>query len=109
MKLFFYQVYEFQWYDETRRWEEFGPEESFETKVILPQSSVLQGFDVTAFSAQNSAECSPLSCNLMADKFKVNAHCLLNTFNEAKVLIESGALKQCEPGPYRIFEVHSVE
>ena len=109
MKLFFYRVYESQWNDETNEWEEFEPESSFQTNVQTPEKSTLEGFDVTSFSAQNCAECSPLSCNHMAEELKVSKHCLLGSFEEAKELLESGTFNECEPGPYRIFEVYSVE
>jgi len=108
-KLFFYKVYELQWNDEIDQWEGFDPEDSFETNILTPQSVLLHGYDVTTFTAQNYAECSPLSCNHMAEELKVNCHCLLGSFGEAKELIESGAFNKCEPGPYRIFEVYTVE
>lgn len=109
MQLFFYQVYDFQWDDETGEWEDFGPERSFQTNVRIPKVSMLEGYDVTTFTAQTCAECSPLSCNHMAAEIKVNSHCLLDSFEEAKRLIESGKLHQCEPGPYRIFGVYRVD
>ncbi|MBR9916882.1 hypothetical protein GYB29_04145 [bacterium] len=79
MKLFFYKVYEFQWSDEENIWEKFEPEASFETNVKIPQKSVQEGFDVTSYSAEQCAECSPLSCNLMAEELEVNEHCLLDS------------------------------
>jgi hypothetical protein len=108
MKLFFYTVYEFQWNDETNQWETFEPEESFEINVLTPKKATLQGFDVTTFFNQNDAECSPLSCNHLAQEMKVTNHCLFSSFNEAKEMLESGRFDQCA-GPYRIFEVYSVE
>jgi hypothetical protein len=45
----------------------------------------------------------------MAQEIKVNRHCLLASFSEAKDLLENGKFKDCEPGPYRIFEVHTVD
>ncbi len=109
MKLFFYSVYEQQWDDENSEWVSFAPEASFTTDVVMPKKSTLLGYDVVAFSAQTSAECSPLSCNHVAEEQTVNPHCLLDSFKEAKQLIESGAFRECEPGPYRIFEVCGVE
>lgn len=109
MKLFFYSVYEYQWNDKTNAWEEIKPEESFVTNVVMPKKATLQGFDVTSYSAQNCAECSPLSCNRMADELTVSSHCLIGSFEEAKKLVETGTFNACEPGPYRIFEVYSVE
>ncbi|PCI46599.1 MAG: hypothetical protein COB51_06895 [Moraxellaceae bacterium] len=109
MSLFFYTVYEFQWNDKTNQWEEFKPEQSFQTNVLTPKKATSQGFDVTSFSSQSSAECSPLSCNNLARDIKVTNHCLFSHFDDAKRMLESGGFDQCEPGPYRIFEVYRVE
>ncbi len=109
MKLFFYTVYELQWNIEAKKWEIFAPEESFETNVLQPKKAISHGFDVVSFLNQNDAECSPLSCNHMAQEMKVTSHCLFSNFIEAKESLESGKFDKCEPGPYRIFEVYSVE
>lgn len=109
MKLFFYLAYEQQWDGEDEEWISYAPEKSFSTNVLLPEESLLQGFDVVSFSSQTSAECSPLSCNHMAQELNVNPHCLLDSFKEAKRCVETGKIEECEPGPYRIIEVHSVE
>ena len=108
MKLFFYKASERQWDEDEQQWEEYQPEESFKTEVKPPNESKLEGFDVVSFYANTTCECSPLSCNHLAESIKVNEHCLLETYEEAINLIDSGELKDCEPGPYRIFEVHSV-
>ena len=68
----------------------------------------LEGFDIVTSSAQSSAECSPLSCNGLAQTIHVNDHCLLDTFENAKKVIDSSMLKEAEPGPYRIFEAHTL-
>ena len=109
MTLFFYKVFGYQWNDDDKLWDVFGPEESFPTQVALPRSTKLEGFDVVTYSAGSGAEHSPLSCNYLAKKLHVNANCLLNTFEEAKDHIEAGTLSHGEPGPYRIIEVHLVE
>ena len=101
-------AYEQQWDDENNEWVSYEPEESFLTNVVAPLESVAEGFDVVSFSAQTGAECSPLSCNHMAEEINVNENCLLPSFQEAKTLIETNTFCECEPGPYRIFEVHSV-
>ncbi|MCP4121603.1 MAG: hypothetical protein GY751_07600 [Bacteroidetes bacterium] len=108
MKLFFYKASEQQWDEDDQEWESYQPEESFKTEVTTPNKSKLEGYDVVSFYANTSCECSPLSCNHLAESIKVNEHCLLKTYEEAIDLINSGELKDCEPGPYRIFEVHSV-
>jgi len=108
MDLFFYKVYELQWNDDKGEWEEFEPEESFGTCVELPAATKLEGFDVTTYYEQTGAECSPLSCNHMAEELDVSTTCLLASLEESKKFLESGVFDECEPGPYRIFEVHSV-
>lgn len=109
MKLFFYSIYEQQWETDAKKWKPYRPEDSLLTHVILPQQSKPEGYDIVSFSCQNSAECSPLSCNRMAQAIKVNPHCLLDSFEGAKLLLEGDAFKDCEPGPYRIYEVHTIE
>lgn len=108
MQLFFYEVSEQQWNEDEQKWEDYLPEESFETEVKLPQESRLEGFDIVSFLTKTAVECSPLSCNHLAQSIKVNEHCLLETYLEAVDLLNSGKLEDCEPGPYRIFKIHSV-
>ena len=107
LKLFYYEVYEEQFDEEHRAWERFEPEASFETAVRVPPERQLEGFDVVTFYARTSPECSPLSCNHMAESIHVNRHCLLSSFDEAKAFLDSGAFENCEHGPYRIFAVYS--
>lgn len=108
MQLFYYKAYELEWNDDRRRWEEYYPEKSFQTNIQPPQQSTLEGYDIVGFSARNDAECSPLSCNDMASSIEVNKHCLLTSFTQAKTILETGLFSDCEPGPYRIFEVRSI-
>lgn len=109
MKLFFYKMYEKQWDVDIGEWFEFEPEKEFVTDVLEPLESVVAGYDVVSYFCQTSSECSPLSCNHLAQERKVNRHCLLSNLDEAKGLIESGVLQDCEPGPYRIIEVQYVQ
>jgi hypothetical protein len=106
--LFYYEVYEKQYHEDKKKWQKFEPENSFGTHVIEPETKKLEGFDVVSFSGGTSAECSPLSCNHMAKEIRVNRHCLLDSFDEAKSYLEKGLFKDCEPGPYRIFAVYTV-
>jgi hypothetical protein len=69
----------------------------------------LEGFDVVTFWAGNAPECSPLSCNSLAEKLPTNTHCLLASFEEARMRLEDGTLLSGEAGPYRIFAVYSVD
>lgn len=107
MKLFFFKAYELQWTDQ--KWEKYSPDEAFTTNVQSPLKCTLEGFDIVTFCVQTAPECSPLSCNHMAEEIDVNSHCLLGSFAKAKQLIESDIFDDCEPGPYRIFEVYSVK
>ena len=106
--LFFYEAYEQEFDEETRSWSPFQPEASFATRVRLPASKRLEGYDVVTFSCRTSPECSPLSCNSLAEKIAVNRHCLLDSFGEAKRSLEAGSFDHSEPGPFRIFAVYSV-
>jgi len=108
MTPFYYRIYPFQWVGPERKWEQFEPESSFSTNVIDPVDTKLEGFDLVSYNAQTSAECSPLSCNSLAQTIPVNKHCLLDIFETAKSTLESGDAIIGEPGPYRIFEVHTL-
>ncbi len=109
LTLFYYEVYEQQFDECEEVWSEFEPEPSFATQVEKPKRSRLQGFDVVSFSTGAMAECSPLSCNSAANDIKTNQHCLVETFEDAKAALETGRFHNCEPGPYRIFAVYTVE
>jgi hypothetical protein len=109
MALFYYEAFEKQWDDVEGLWVNYEPEQSFTTAVEDPKRKMLLGFDIVSFSCQNSAECSPLSCNHMAETIAVNEYCLLQSFDEAKKVLESGFFNDCEPGPYRIFAVYGVQ
>jgi hypothetical protein len=105
--LFFYEVHEVQF--DSGEWMQFEPEPSFGTNVSVPEAKVLEGYDVATFFAQTSPECSPLSCNALAAEVETNSRCLLQSFEQARKLLENGTFDDSEPGPYRIFGVYSVE
>lgn len=105
--LFFYEAYELE-FDGTT-WRPFSPEASFTTSIALPTYKHIEGFDVVTFSAGNSPECSPLSCNGLAEGLLTNSHCLFGTFEEAKEALDDGAFSGGERGPYRILAVYSTE
>ncbi|WP_205630036.1 hypothetical protein [Curvibacter sp. PAE-UM] len=109
LSLFYYEAHEEQYDADDCVWTPFAPEQSFETNIEIPQSKTLQGFDVTTFLVQTSPECSPLSCNSLAEGVATNEHCLLATFDEAQELVEKGVFTDAEPGPYRIIAVYTVE
>ncbi len=105
-EVFYYEMYENQFDEEAATWAPFVPEESFRTDVVVPVHKDLLGFDVVTYSVQTSPECSPLSCNNLAEKIVVNDNCLLASFDEAKHLVESGGFSNSEPGPFRIIAVY---
>ncbi|NVK38650.1 MAG: hypothetical protein HWE18_12055 [Gammaproteobacteria bacterium] len=109
MTLFFYKSSDKEWDEEQEEWVSFKPEGDFDTNIVLPKKTKLEGYDVVSFYLNASCECSPLSCNHLAESIKVNEHCLFESYEEAEKLIKSGELDGCEPGPYRVFEVHSVQ
>jgi hypothetical protein len=109
LKLFYYEAYELQFDEDEKAWEAFEPEPSFATDVVVPVSKRLEGFDIASFTMGNMAECSPLSCNALAATLPVNAHCLLETLDQAMAAVEQGKLKDCEPGPYRLIAVYSID
>jgi hypothetical protein len=105
--LFYYEMFESEF--DGANWNLYTPKSSFPTKVIVPAHKKLEGFDVVSFSAGTSPECSPLSCNSMADELQTNTHCLFDSFEEAQTNIDIGSFRDCEFGPYRIFSVYSVD
>jgi hypothetical protein len=82
-RIFYDEVYEQQFYEEAHLWRPFEPEKTFTTTVEPPDPRQLLGFDVVSFSSQTSPECSPLSCNNLAESVEVNEHCLLKSFDDA--------------------------
>jgi hypothetical protein len=106
--LLFYEVYEREYDQEREEWLSFAPEQSFPTRVVPPTESTLEGYDVVSFFVRSSPECSPLSCNGLGSALPVNARCLLPSLESAIQLVSSGAFKDCEPGPLRVFAVRSA-
>jgi hypothetical protein len=105
--LFYYEAHELEF--DGQRWKPFAPVPSVATNIKPPTQKRLEGFDVVTFFAGNSPECSPLSCNGLAEGIPTNCHCLLESFESAEFLLNSGRFVECEPGPYRIFAVYSVD
>lgn len=101
--MFYYEVYEQEFDDEKELWRPYQSDQSFTTCIHLPEHKILSGFDVV------SSDCSPLSCNSLADEIQTNSHCLLPDFETAKQLVETGRFKDSEPGPYRIFAVYTLD
>ena len=107
-KLFYYEVFE-QEYHEKDDWQPFAVDNALHTSVEVPSAKQREGYDIVTFSLGPVPECSCLSCNHMAEIVPVNRHCLLETFDTAFTLLSQDVFKGCEPGPYRIFAVYSVD
>jgi hypothetical protein len=108
LAFFYYEAYEQEFNEYSKQWLNFQPAE-FPTNVVPPTKREFHGYDVVTFSEATNPECSPLSCNHLASEIKTNAHCLLESFEEAKESLESGKFDQSEPGPFRIFAVYTVD
>jgi len=106
MTLFYYEVYEREF--DGAAWQSYEADSSFQTNVVVPVDKHLEGFDVVTFSCRNLPECSPLSCNGLAEQLPTNPHCLFQSFEEAEIRVANGTFNNSEPGPYRIFSVYSV-
>jgi hypothetical protein len=104
---FYYEVYEQQFDAQRGLWQPFQAQKDFKTAVEAPRHKRLLGFDVVSFNAQTSPECSPLSCNRLAESIAVNQHCLLETFEQARKLLVDGTFNNSEPGPFRILAVYA--
>lgn len=105
-RLFYYDAYEKEF--DGKSWNSYRAD-PFPTGVEQPEVKQLEGFDVATFFARNAPECSPLSCNSIAEQVTTNRHCLFGTFKEAEDSVLEGVFNNCEPGPYRIFSVYSVD
>ena len=105
--LFYYEVFEMELDD--GQWRTYQPQAGLSSpNVEMPADKKFEGFDVVTFWARSHAECSPLSCNSLAEEIKTTEHCLFASFDEAKGSLDRGDFKEAEPGPYRIFSVSSV-
>jgi hypothetical protein len=90
-----------------------GQREAFAIPEVNPvpmdESFENLGFDLVSRSCGNSFECSPLSCNGVAEVVPTNRYCLLDSFKGALALgptLEApGQPLRGEPGPYYIIEV----
>ena len=108
LALFYYEAHEAQYDEEQARWIPITPEASLPTDVEPPTARTLEGFDVVTWNSGAGAECSPLSCNGIAEEVPTNMHCLLPSLEAAVQAIESGKFANSEPGPFRIIAVYSV-
>jgi len=108
LTFFDYELYEEEFDEEREPWLRFEPS-ALPTNVIPPTKREIQGYDVVTFSTGTNPECSPLSCNDLASEIRTNAHCLLESFEEAKQSLEAGKFDNSEPGPFRIVAVYTID
>lgn len=111
-RLYYYEAYplELEWNGlalPPEGWRPYALNEWAPTEPIAPAAKRLLGYDVVAYL--DMIDCSPLSCNSMADELPVNAYCLFDSFEAAKAAIDDERFKGCEEGKYRIFAVYAVE
>jgi len=71
----------------------------------LPPGFESLGFDVVSRTCSAFFECSPLSCNGMANEVEVNCYCLVENLVEAIALAERFSRDEPEPGPYYVVDV----
>jgi hypothetical protein len=72
----------------------------------LPPGYNAIGFDaVSRRSYSNTFECSPLSCNYMAQEIVTNEHCLLENLAMAEQVAQRFSVEEPEPGPYYVVEI----
>lgn len=99
--LYAYQMYPVQFTE--------GQQKPFEFPALhvmpLPLSFERLGFDVVSRSCGSSFECSPLSCNRMAEHVAVTRQCLVEDLDVAFRLAAEFEAGGCEPGPYCVLEV----
>ena len=107
LQFFFYRAHDLQFDASSKQWEEYFFDLSFVENVESPHSIKRVGFDVVTYSLQNAPECSPLSCNYLASKMRVNEHCLIDKLDDAVKHLENGLFDNSEPGPFRIIEVNA--
>ena len=86
-----------------------GEQLSFEIPPLhvepLSASFRLLGYDAVSRSVDAAFECSPLSCNHMAEQVSVNRHCLVDDPETAFQLARDFGDGLGEPGPYYVVEV----
>ena len=107
LTLFYYEAFEDEYDEDGKTWSAISPEAGFVTAVMIPEVKALMGYDVVTYTVNAAPECSPLSCNALAKDIATNRFCLLDDFEQARNLLESGAFDGSEPGPFRIVAVYT--
>ena len=88
---------------------ENGKAHDLEISVVnvepLPATFRFLGYDVVSRSSSDGFECSPLSCNSMAQEIAVNDFCLINDIELAVSAARRFSIEQPEPGDYFVVQV----
>jgi hypothetical protein len=71
----------------------------------LPDTFFSLGFDAVSNSLSAYFECSPLSCNKMAEVIAVNRYCLLDEPDQAAEAARRFSVEQPESGVYYVVQV----
>ena len=108
LTMFYYEAFDQQYDGDDKTWTAIAPEPSFNTDVVAPATKTLCGYDVVTYTVNTSPECSPLSCCALASEIATNRFCLIDDFEGAKKLVESGVFDNSEPGPFRIVAVYTL-
>jgi len=106
--VFYYEIFEKEFDEAAKAWSSFEPQSDWPVAVEPPAGAQLMGFDVVSYWARTSPECSPFSCNGLAETMPVNRHCLLDSFEQAVEALEAGRFDNTEPGPFRILSVWRI-
>ena len=106
--LVYYRGHDTQFDAALGNWVRYDHDLDIRTSVTPPHGATFLGYDIVSYSMQNAPECSPLSCNGLANTVRVNENCLIDSLEYAIDQLENGAFKNSEPGPYRIIEVNAV-
>ena len=112
--IFAYKLFPLVFGDEGEQLEldEDGERPAFETASrtveALPSEFELLGYECPNKAADwpySGFNCSPLSCNSMANRIPVNEFCLLDTREDALAVASQFGKQQPEPGCYYVVEV----
>src|SRR5436190_2507921 len=78
---------------------------SLPARDATPARYARLGYDVVSVGTTMGFECSPLSCNGMANELPVNPYCLVDELARAFAIARQFNAEQPEPGYYVVVEV----
>ncbi len=85
----------------------------WDLSVVAPEQLAhdcltILGYDLVSRSTDSAFECSPLSCNAMADEWTTNEFCLIDDAATAIDYADRLCDAKAEPGPYCVIRVSLV-